>query len=187
MNKSSDSLSENVQTAVFGAGCFWCVEAIFQSLEGVEQVEPGYSGGSVEDPTYQMVCYGNTGHAEVIKVWYNPDVISYEVLLEVFWHTHNPTTLNKQGGDEGTQYRSAIFYQSEEEKAKAETSLKATDSSGLWPDPIVTEISPLINYYVAEDYHHDYFANNPNQPYCAAVIAPKVRKLQKQFPGLLKN
>lgn len=180
-------MSDNVQTAIFGAGCFWCVEAIYQNLEGVEKVEPGYSGGTIKDPTYKMVCYGNTGHAEVAKIWYNPDVISYETLLEVFWHTHNPTTLNKQGGDEGTQYRSAIFYQSEEEKEIAEKSLKKTDASDLWDDPIVTEVSPLINYYPAEDYHKNYFANNPNQPYCSAVIAPKVRKLRKQFPDLLKE
>jgi peptide-methionine (S)-S-oxide reductase len=186
--KNSDSpMSENVKTAVFGAGCFWCVEAIFQNIEGVEKVEPGYSGGQIKDPTYKMVCYGNTGHAEVAKIWYNPDVISFETLLEVFWHTHNPTTLNKQGGDEGTQYRSAIFYETDQEKEIAEASLKKTDASGLWEDPIVTEVSPLINYYAAEDYHKNYYLNNSNQPYCAAVIAPKIRKLRTQCPGLLKE
>jgi peptide-methionine (S)-S-oxide reductase len=180
-------MSENVQTAVLGAGCFWCVEAIFQNIRGVEKVEPGYSGGAIKNPTYKMICYGNTGHAEVAKIWYDPEVISYATLLQVFWHTHNPTTLNKQGGDEGTQYRSAIFYQTDEEKTIAEASLKETDSSGLWPSSIVTEVSPLINYYTAEDYHKNYFINNPNQPYCAAIIAPKVRKLRKQFPGILKE
>lgn len=186
-DQNNNSLSPNVQTAVLGAGCFWCVEAIFQNIDGVEKVEPGYSGGKIANPTYKMVCYGNTGHAEVAKIWYNPEVISYETLLEVFWHTHDPTTLNRQGADEGTQYRSAIFYETEEEKKIAEESLKRTDASDLWPDSIVTEVSELINYYPAEDYHKNYFKNNPNQPYCAAVIAPKVRKLKKQFPGLLKE
>lgn len=177
----------DLDTAVFGAGCFWCVEAIYQNLNGVVKVEPGYSGGQIKNPTYKMVCYGNTGHAEVAKIWYNPKIISFETLLEVFWHTHNPTTLNKQGGDEGTQYRSAIFYLNEDQKSIAESSLKKTDSTDLWPDPIITKVSPLINYYTAEDYHKNYFNNNSSQPYCAAVIAPKIRKLRKQFPELLKE
>ena len=172
------------ETAVLGAGCFWCVEAIYQRVNGVEAVESGYAGGHVENPTYNQVVSGKTGHAEVAKVTFDPDVISFEEILEVFWHTHNPTTLNRQGADVGTQYRSAIFYNSLEQKQIAEESLKKTDASGLWNDPIVTEITPLSNYSKAENYHQNYFNNNPNAGYCSVVIAPKVAKFKKDFPHL---
>jgi len=172
------------QQATFGAGCFWCVEAIYQRVTGVVEVESGYSGGHVTNPTYQQVTSGRTGHAEVVRVTFDPLRITFEELLEVFWHTHDPTTLNRQGADVGPQYRSAIFYHDEGQKEIAEASLKKTDRSGLWEDPIVTEISSLINYYKAEDYHQNYFNNNPNAGYCSVVIAPKVNKFRRDFPHL---
>ena len=187
MTDQADTQNENHETAVFGAGCFWCVEAIYQRVNGVVAVESGYAGGHVEDPTYNQVVSGKTGHAEVAKVTFDPEVISFEELLEVFWHTHDPTTLNRQGADVGTQYRSAIFYNSLKQKQIAEESLKRTDESDLWDDPIVTEISPLSNYSVAEDYHQDYFNNNPNAGYCSVVIAPKLAKFKKDFPHLLQD
>ena len=174
-------MSEKLETVTLGAGCFWCVEALFLDLEGVHSVESGYAGGSVENPTYQQICTGTTGHAEVIQVTFDPAVISFADLLYVFWRTHDPTTLNRQGADAGTQYRSAIFYHSEEQKAVAEKSKQETDASDLWTDPIVTEITPVSNYYKAEDYHQNYFELNPNQPYCRAVIDPKVQKFRKAF------
>lgn len=177
----------NAQQATFGAGCFWCVEAIYQRVNGVIAVESGYSGGHVKNPTYEQVITGNTGHAEVARVTFDPEIIDYETLLEVFWHTHDPTTLNRQGNDIGPQYRSAIYYHNEEQRRIAEASMKRTDASGLWDDPIVTEISPLINYTVAEDYHQNYFNNNPNAGYCSFVIAPKVAKFKKDFPHLLQD
>lgn len=175
-----------MKEATFGAGCFWCVEAIFERVQGVISVESGYSGGHVENPTYEEVCTKKTGHAEVIRVVYDESIVDYDVLIEVFWHTHNPTTLNRQGADVGPQYRSVIFYHDDIQKEKALASLKKTDASGLWNDPIVTEVSPLINYYKAERYHQDYYNNNPNQGYCSFVIAPKVAKFQKEFKHLLK-
>jgi peptide-methionine (S)-S-oxide reductase len=175
------------ETAVLGAGCFWCVEAIFQDIKGVEKVESGYSGGNVKNPTYREVCTGTTGHAEVIKLTFDPAVISYEELLTVFFHVHDPTTLNKQGADVGTQYRSAIFYENDDQKKTAEKVKEDTGKSGLWDNPIVTEISGLKDYYPAEDYHQDYYNNNPNQSYCSYVIAPKVRKFYKEFGHLLKE
>lgn len=178
---------EGLEVATLGAGCFWCVEAVFQELEGVEAVESGYTGGHVKNPTYKEVCTGTTGHAEVAQVFYNPDVITYGEILEVFWRTHDPTTLNRQGNDVGTQYRSAIFYHDEEQKQIAETSKAAAQESGLWEDPIVTEIEPLGDYYVAEDYHQNYFKQNPNQPYCMFVINPKVEKFRKVFKEKLKK
>lgn len=187
---STMKLSDNdpkLEKATFGAGCFWCVEAIYERLEGVYHVESGYSGGHVLDPTYNQVITGRTGHAEVIRFEYDPEVISFEQLLEVFWHTHDPTTLNRQGNDVGPQYRSAIFYHNDEQKRIAMESKSRTDASSLWKNPIVTEISPLINYYVAEDYHQNYFENNPNAVYCSVVIAPKVRKFMREFSHLLKN
>lgn len=189
MNKSNDSASSpnKTETATFGAGCFWCVEAIFQRVNGVIEVESGFAGGHVKNPTYQQVVTGKTGHAEVARVTFDPDVISYEELLEVFWHTHDPTTLNRQGADVGTQYRSVIFYHNEKQKEIAGQSLKKTDESDLWDDPIVTEISEISNYSVAEDYHQNYFNNNPNAGYCSVVIAPKVAKFKKDFPHLLKD
>lgn len=184
INQTSDAQAD---TAILGAGCFWCVEAVFQRTTGVIAVESGYAGGHVENPTYQQVTSGRTGHAEVAKVTFNPEQISYEELLEVFWHTHDPTTLNRQGADVGPQYRSAIFYQSLEQKQIAEASLKKTDESGLWDDPIVTEITPLSNYSTAEDYHQNYFNNNPNAGYCSIVIAPKIAKFKKDFPHLVQE
>jgi peptide-methionine (S)-S-oxide reductase len=177
-----------LKKVTFGEGCFWCVEAVYQSLKGVYQVESGYSGGTVKNPTYEQVCTGTTGHAEVAQITYDPNIITYEQLLEVFWHTHDPTTLNRQGADNGTQYRSVIFYNSDEEKKQAEDSKKKTDASGLWSDPIVTEISPLTEFYKAEDYHQDYYNNNKNSnSYCSIVIAPKLAKFYKEFGYLLKE
>lgn len=182
-----ESSSTDSDTLTLGAGCFWCVEAIFQSVKGVESVESGYSGGQIKNPTYKQVCSGNTGHVEVARIVFNPKVVSTETLLNVFWHTHNPTTLNRQGADVGDQYRSVIFYKDETQKQIAEKSLKETDASDLWEDPIVTAIEPLTNYYPAEDYHQNYFNENTSQPYCSAVIAPKVRKFRKEFSHLLKE
>lgn len=179
--------SEQRETAVFGAGCFWCVEAIYQRVTGVLSVESGYAGGHVENPTYQQVITGRTGHAEVIRLEYDPSIISYEELLEVFWHTHDPTTLNRQGADIGTQYRSAIFYLTDKQRDTALASLRKTNDSDLWPDPIVTEVTPLVNYSTAEDYHQNYFNNNPNAGYCSVVIAPKVAKFKRDFPHLLQD
>ncbi|MEX0681559.1 MAG: peptide-methionine (S)-S-oxide reductase MsrA [Balneolales bacterium] len=180
-------MNDKYQQATFGAGCFWCVEAIYQRVSGVISVESGFSGGHIEDPSYNQVVSGNTGHAEVAHITFDPAVISFEQLLEVFWHTHDPTTLNRQGADIGPQYRSVIFYHNNDQKQIAEASLKKTDTSGLWDDPIVTEISPLINYYKAEDYHQNYFNNNPDAGYCSIVIAPKVAKFKKDFPHLLQD
>ncbi len=172
-------------TATLGGGCFWCLEAIFTDLEGVNSVLPGYSGGHVENPTYKQVCTGQTGHAEVTRITYDADVISYKELLEVFFSTHNPTTLNRQGGDIGTQYRSVVFYESpEQQKDAQEIMAKMAD---LWDDPIVTELTGLSIFYPAEDYHREYFAENPQQGYCQMVIAPKVVKFRKQFQEKLKS
>ncbi|MGH2574907.1 MAG: peptide-methionine (S)-S-oxide reductase MsrA [Ignavibacteria bacterium] len=186
---SEDLMTDTTKldTATLGAGCFWCVEAVFQNLKGVHKIESGYSGGSTKNPTYEEVCTGTTGHAEVARILYDPAVISFEQLLEVFWHTHDPTTPNRQGADKGTQYRSAIFYHNDEQKKAAEDSKRKTDASGLWDDPIVTEITPLTEYYKAEDYHQNYYNNNPNKSYCSVVIAPKLRKFYKEFGHLLKE
>ncbi len=180
-------MSNKLETATLGAGCFWCVEAIFQDLAGVQQVVSGYAGGTVENPTYQQVCTGTTGHAEVVQITFDPEVISFEDLLYIFWRTHDPTTLNRQGADVGPQYRSVIFYHDQEQKAIAEKSKQETEASGLWPDPIVTEITPFSNFYRAEGYHQEYYLQNPNQPYCRAVIDPKVRKFKKEFQDKLKD
>jgi len=174
------------ETATFGAGCFWCVEAVFQQLNGVISVQSGYAGGHVKKPTYKEVCSGFTGHAEVIQVVFDPQVITFDELLEVFWLTHDPTTLNRQGADEGTQYRSAVFYHSEDQRQRAEHFKKALDDQQVWPKPIVTEISPISNYYPAEDYHQNYFIDNPTQGYCRMVIQPKVEKFKKAFANKLK-
>jgi peptide-methionine (S)-S-oxide reductase len=179
--------STNIDTVTFGAGCFWCVEAIFQRLEGVVSVKSGYSGGSVKNPSYKEVCRGTTGHAEVCQVVYDKTKISFEELLEVFWKTHDPTTLNRQGADEGTQYRSAVFYHTEEQKQLAEKYKKALNDAKAYPDPIVTEITPYTNFYEAEDYHQNYFNVNGDAPYCRAVIQPKVDKLEKVFKDKLKH
>ena len=175
------------ESAVLAGGCFWCIETIFQDLKGVEKVESGYSGGSTADPTYKEVCEGNTGHAEVVRITFDPAVISYEQLLTVFFHIHNPTTLNRQSADAGTQYRSAIFYINDEQKTSAEKIIADVTASKLWDDPIVTEVTAFDKFYKAEDYHQDYYNNNPNQGYCSVVIAPKVKKFYKEFPQLLKD
>jgi peptide-methionine (S)-S-oxide reductase len=183
---TSKNIKPNLDTATLGAGCFWCVEAIFSELKGVENVLPGYCGGATENPTYKEVCTGSTGHAEVCQIFFDPDIISYEEILEVFWTTHDPTTLNRQGNDIGTQYRSAIFYNSEEQKTKALES-KENVAPKIWEKEIVTEIVPLTVFYEAEDYHHDYFDNNPYQGYCKIVIEPKVLKFRKLYKEKLKQ
>lgn len=171
--------AENHEVATLAGGCFWCLEAVFQGLRGVETVVSGYAGGDVADPSYEQVCAGSTGHTEVVQITYDPDEISFKELLEVFFTIHDPTTLNRQGGDVGTQYRSAIFYHSPEQKEIAEETIAGLAS--VWDDPIVTELNELVNFYSAEDYHQNYFLNNPSQRYCAAVIAPKVAKARKHF------
>lgn len=178
--------SKTMAKVTFGAGCFWCVEAVFERLEGVSKVVSGYMGGQLENPTYKDICTGTTGHAEVCELTYDPEKISFEELLEVFWKTHDPTTLNQQGADRGTQYRSAVFYHDDEQKKIAEAYKKKLDESGAFDDPIVTEITKASKFYPAEDYHQDYFANNPNQGYCAAVIIPKIAKFEKVFADKLK-
>lgn len=178
---------QNLEQATFGAGCFWCVEAIFEEVKGVKSVIAGYAGGEIKNPTYRQVSSGRTDHAEVTRITYDPSVLSYEQLLEVFWHTHNPTTKNRQGADVGPQYRSVIFYHNEKQKKIAQKSLEKTDASDLWEDPIVTEIEPLTNFSKAENYHQNYYANNPNAGYCQVVIAPKLKKFRKEFSHLLKE
>lgn len=177
--------TNQLQKATFGGGCFWCVEAVFQRLKGVTAVESGYAGGKTTNPTYRDICSGTTGHAEVIQFTFDPAIIRFDDLLTVFWHTHDPTTLNRQGNDVGTQYRSVIFYHDEEQRKQAEASKKETDASDLWPDPIVTEISPLPEYYTAEEYHQNYYNDNPGQMYCSIVIPPKIAKLEREFSHLL--
>lgn len=176
-----------LEVATFGAGCFWCVEAVFAELAGVQSVVSGYAGGSVENPTYEQVCSGLTGHAEVCQITYDPQQISFPELLEVFWKTHDPTTLNRQGADVGTQYRSAIFCHDETQRQLAEKYKKELDASGAWSAPIVTEIVPFTKFFPAENYHQDYFARNPNQGYCAFVIQPKLDKFRKVFKEKLKT
>lgn len=179
--------SGNIDTAIFGAGCFWCVEAVFQRLNGVMSVKSGYSGGSVKNPSYKEVCNGTTGHAEVCQIIFDKTKISYAELLEVFWKTHDPTTLNSQGNDFGTQYRSAIFYHTEEQKLLAEKYKKELNEAKAYPNPIVTEITRLSNYYPAEDYHQNYFNQNGSAGYCKFVIQPKVEKFEKVFKSKLKH
>jgi len=180
-------MSEMLETATLGGGCFWCVEAVYQELQGVQSVVSGYAGGAVEHPTYYQVCNGTTGHAEVIQVTFDPQAIAFADILYVFWRTHDPTTLNRQGYDVGTQYRSAIFYHSEQQRAIAEQSKRETDALRLWPNPIVTEISPFTTFYKAEEYHQNYYRDNPYQPYCIAIIDPKMKKLRKEFTAKLKS
>jgi len=175
------------EVSTLGGGCFWCLEAVFDDLKGVEWVESGYSGGETENPTYQQVCSGRTGHDEVVQVTFDPQVISFRQILEIFFAIHDPTTLNRQGADIGTQYRSAIFYHTPEQKSAAEHMIKDLTTSGIWKGPIVTELAPFKRFYKAEDYHQDYFKNNPDQGYCQMVVAPKVVKFRKQFIGRLKN
>jgi peptide-methionine (S)-S-oxide reductase len=179
------SPSGKIEVATLGAGCFWCVEAIFQDLKGVLKVESGYSGGSVSNPTYREVCSGLTGHAEVINVSFDPAVISFKEILEIFFTVHDPTTLNRQGADSGTQYRSAVFFHSPEQKTVADEVKLSMQS--VWDAPIVTEISAFETFYKAEDYHQNYFKDNPNQPYCSIVIAPKVKKFREHYQSKLKQ
>jgi peptide-methionine (S)-S-oxide reductase len=173
--------------AVFGGGCFWCTEAVFDELRGVKSVVSGYAGGSTKNPTYEEVCGGRTGHAEVIKIDFDPAEIAFKDLLTVFFATHDPTTLNRQGNDVGTQYRSAIFYADEEQKREAEAFIKELNDSKAFGKPVVTTVEPLREFYEAEDYHQKYYANNPYQPYCQYMIPPKLNKLHKQFSALLKS
>ena len=168
------------EIATLGGGCFWCVEAVFQRIEGVISVKPGYAGGNVKNPTYKQICTGNTGHAEVAKIEFDNSKITYSQILNVFWQSHDPTTLNRQGNDVGTQYRSVIFFHNESQKEIAKKSKIDADKSGYWDNKIVTEVTLLKNYYDAEDYHDNYYNNNPNQPYCLFVIKPKIDKLEKQ-------
>ncbi|GAC1651858.1 MAG: peptide-methionine (S)-S-oxide reductase MsrA [Gemmatimonadaceae bacterium] len=173
--------------ATVAGGCFWCTEAVFNELRGVERVESGYAGGTTDNPSYRAVCSGTTGHAEVARVAYDPAIVSYEEILNVFFATHDPTQLNRQGGDVGTQYRSAVFYESVDQQARAEGVLAALKQARIFDAPIVTTLEPLRRFYPAEDYHRDYFARNPDQPYCAAVVAPKVAKFRRKFLDKLKK
>jgi peptide-methionine (S)-S-oxide reductase len=178
---------QNLETATLAAGCFWCVEAVFDSLKGVEDVVSGYSGGHKDNPTYQEVCAENTGHAEVVQIRFDPGMISYKNILGIFFSTHDPTTLNRQGGDVGTSYRSAIFYHSDEQRRVAEEIIEEITEEKVFDAPIVTEVAPFDKFWPAEDYHQEYYANNPNQPYCAAVVGPKVVKFRMKFAHLLKS
>ncbi|MBD0375408.1 MAG: peptide-methionine (S)-S-oxide reductase MsrA [Flavisolibacter sp.] len=188
MSASLANMTERTDTATFGTGCFWCTEAIFEQLKGVLKVTSGYSGGTVNNPTYKQVCTGETGHAECVQIIYEPDKISYDELLQVFWQVHDPTTLNRQGADVGTQYRSAIFYHNDEQKEKAEHYKEALNKSGAFNNPIVTEIVPATAFYPAEDYHQEYYQNNKNtNPYCSIVIRPKLDKFKKAFADKLRS
>jgi peptide-methionine (S)-S-oxide reductase len=180
-------MGKNLEVATLAGGCFWCLEAVFDELKGVESVESGYSGGHVPNPSYAQVCDDTTGHAEVVRVTYNPAVLSYHDLLKVFFTIHDPTTLNRQGNDVGTQYRSAIYYHSPEQKQTAEEVIQEISAAGLWDRPIVTEVTPFDQFYMAEDYHQEYFKNNPYQGYCRAIIAPKVSKFRQKFMEQLKK
>ncbi|MCZ2115947.1 MAG: peptide-methionine (S)-S-oxide reductase MsrA [Anaerolineae bacterium] len=176
-----------LEVATLGGGCFWCLDAIYRDVEGVERIVAGYSGGHVPNPTYEQVCSHRTGHAEVVQIWFDPAVISYEDILYIFWRIHDPTTLDRQGNDVGSQYRSVIFYHDEAQRAAAEKTRAEAEAAHIWPDPFVTQIVPLEQFYEAEDYHQDYYVNNPNQPYCVYVVDPKVRKFRKSFADKLKQ
>jgi len=185
--QSKKPMNNKLQVATFGAGCFWCTEAVFLGVKGVSKVVSGYEGGKVKNPTYRDVCTGETGHAEVTQITYDPSKVTFDELLEVFWNTHDPTTLNRQGADEGTQYRSVVFYHNNEQKKTAEAYKKQLATSQVYKSPIVTEISPATTFYPAEDYHQNYYELNPTQGYCQYVIRPKVDKFKKQFASKLKN
>jgi peptide-methionine (S)-S-oxide reductase len=174
------------EIATLGGGCFWCLEAVYDELRGVESVESGYAGGPVPNPTYRQVVTGTTGHAEVVQVAFDPEVVTFREILEVFFTIHDPTTLNRQGADVGPQYRSAIFYHDEDQRRVSEELISELEAEGLWDDPIVTEVTPFERFYVAEDYHQEYYRNNEYQPYCQVVIAPKVAKFRKQYLERLK-
>lgn len=180
------SATQNEELATLGGGCFWCLEAVFEQLRGVRRVESGYSGGIVTDPTYHQVCTGTTGHAEVVQVTFDPAAVSFREILDVFFATHDPTTLNRQGPDSGTQYRSAIFYHTPQQKRIAEERIAELNAAHIWDKPIVTQVVPFQVFYRAEDYHQEYFRQNPNQGYCLAVVSPKVAKFRKQFASKLK-
>lgn len=188
-NKSKNIMINDTlkELATFGSGCFWCSEAIFNELEGVYSVLPGYSGGKTENPSYEQVCTGTTGHAEVIQITFNPQLISYDELLEVFFKTHDPTSLNRQGNDIGTQYRSVIFYHNDEQKKLAENYISLIEKEKIFDNPIVTEVTKYERFYVAEEYHHNYFKRNPNQGYCSFVINPKYEKFKEVFKDKLKK
>ncbi|MBI1822041.1 MAG: peptide-methionine (S)-S-oxide reductase MsrA [Nitrospirae bacterium] len=185
--KQTESFQKERGIATLGGGCFWCLDAVFAELAGVEKVESGYSGGTVPNPSYKQVCTETTGHAEVVQLTFNPQVISFKDLLEIFFTFHDPTTLNRQGADTGTQYRSAIFYHSPEQKMMAEQVIKEINASQIWNAPIVTEVFPFTTFYRAENYHQEYYKNNPDQLYCVAVIAPKVAKFHKKYFSKLKK
>ena len=181
------SAGTNLEIATLGGGCFWCLEPAYDDLVGVESVESGYSGGRIPNPSYEQVCSGTTGHAEVVQVTFDPSVVSYREILQIFFTIHDPTTLNRQGNDVGTQYRSVIFYHTPEQKAIAEEMIAELNQAKIWDSPIVTQVVPSTDFYVAEDYHQEYFERNPNQPYCQFVVAPKVAKFRKQFADQLKR
>ncbi|SVB41320.1 uncharacterized protein METZ01_LOCUS194174 [marine metagenome] len=178
-------MSRQLETATLGGGCFWCLEAVYQTVKGVQKIVSGYAGGEVTDPTYQEVCNGATGHAEVVQITFDPETITYEDIIYIFWRIHDPTTLNRQGNDVGTQYRSVIFYHDGTQKEIAERSMGETDSSNLWPHAVVTEISELDRFYEAEAYHQNYYRENPDQPYCFMVVDPKVRKFRERYQVML--
>ncbi len=187
MNNTSVSNQSVREVATLGGGCFWCLEAVYDIMQGIEKVESGYTGGMVVNPSYEQVCQGTTGHAEVVQVTYDPNRVSYKDILTVFFSTHDPTTLNRQGNDVGTQYRSAIFYHDEVQKQAAENIIEELERQNIWDQPIVTEIAPLAKFYPAEAYHQDYFKQNPSQAYCQFVVAPKVTKFRQQFASKLKS
>jgi peptide-methionine (S)-S-oxide reductase len=187
MSQGNGSPKSGLQQATLGGGCFWCLEAVYVELRGVSKVVSGYTGGNVPNPSYQRVCSGSTGHAEVVQVTFDPAAVSYRELLEIFFTIHDPTTLNRQGADVGTQYRSAIFYHDEEQKRVADEVIEEITAAKLWPKPIVTQVVPLDVFYPAENYHQDYYANNPMQPYCQVVVAPKVTKFRKQYYEKLRK
>lgn len=186
MNSKNGPTNGETEVATLGGGCFWCLEAVYDQLDGVVSVESGYAGGHVKDPSYQEVCTGTTGHAEVVQVTFRPEQVSFKEILQVFFTIHDPTTLNRQGADVGPQYRSVIFFHSDEQKATAEEVMEELMRHELWSDPIVTELTPYSDFYVAEDYHQEYYERNMGQPYCQVVIAPKVAKFRKQFVDRLK-
>lgn len=188
-NSMNQSTEQPIDSCVLAGGCFWCLDAVYRQMQGIINVESGYSNGQIKNPTYREVCSGRTGHAEVAKIYFNPTLTSYQQILEVFWRIHNPTTLNRQGNDIGTQYRSGIYFMNEEQERIAKASKQAVEESGLWAadGKVVTEILPLSNYWPAEDYHQDYFANNPENQYCVYVVSEKVEKFKKTFSQLLKS
>jgi peptide-methionine (S)-S-oxide reductase len=182
---TNDEIEDEIAT--LAGGCFWCLEAVYEQLKGVKSVTSGYSGGKVADPSYTLVCTGTTGHAEVVQIVYDPKVISYAELLQIFFTIHDPTTLNRQGADVGTQYRSAIFYHNQEQKSDAEKAIEEIEAAKIWDNPVVTQVIPFEVFYPAEDYHQEYFRNNTGQPYCQIVIAPKVAKFRRQYMSRLKE